>query len=66
MLLFLRFFRFFGFFGNSRPVYNALLAVLIRIDFCMILFPSFCFLLKFIKQRKFMTFFCIWRHLLLE
>lgn len=57
ILLFSRFFRFFGFFGNSRPIYKASLAVLIRIDFCMILFPSFYFLLKFYKTTVVYDFF---------
>lgn len=46
----------FPFFGNSRPIYKASLAVLIRINFCMILFSLFCFLLKSVKQQSFMTF----------
>lgn len=61
MLLFLRFFRFFGFFGNSRPVYNASLAVLIRINFCMILFSLILFSFKIYKTTVVYDFF--YRHL---
>lgn len=51
---FLRLIRFPGFLGNSRPIYEVLLAVLNHINFCMII----CFfLLKFCETTVFYAFF---------